>query len=250
MQTFAYEFESARLYGNVILKEKSRRCEHIKRKNTARLYENDLAATRLTPQRLRLFGILPLAFFTAQAIHYWHINQLGHTLWMCNIGNLLLAIGLFFEQAILIRIAVIWMVPGVLVWIVYVVPTWGMLLTGRFTFGEFFGVVSSSLAHLGGFSVGIVVLRKVRVNSQAWFYAFLWYFVMQLLSRVTTPAALNVNLSHNIQTGWEVIFSSYLKFWLVLSSLVGIGLWLLGSLLRILWPTESSSLKVPASSSP
>jgi hypothetical protein len=39
MQTFAYEFESARLYGNVILKEKSRRCEQIKRKNTGRLYE-------------------------------------------------------------------------------------------------------------------------------------------------------------------------------------------------------------------
>jgi len=37
MQTFAYEFESARLYGNVILKEKSRRCEQIKRKNTSRL---------------------------------------------------------------------------------------------------------------------------------------------------------------------------------------------------------------------
>ena len=250
MQTFAYEFESARLYGNVILKEKSRRCEHIKRKNTGLLYENDLAATRLTPRRLRFLGILPLAFFTAQAIHYWHINQLGHTLWMCNIGNLLLAIGLFFEQALLIRVAVIWMVPGVLVWFAYVVPTWGMLLTGRFSFGEFFGVVSSTLAHLGGFSVGIVVLRKVRVDRRAWFYAFLWYFVVQLLSRLTTPAALNVNLSHKIQAGWEATFSSYFKFWLVLSSLVGIGLWLLGALLRMLWPTESSAVKVAASSSP
>jgi len=169
---------------------------------------------------------------------------------MCNIGNLLLAIGLFFEQALLIRVAVIWMVPGVLVWVVYVVPTWGMLLTGRFTFGQFFGVISSTLAHLGGFSVGAVVLRGVRVDSQAWFYALLWYFVVQLVSRLTTPAALNVNMSHNIQAGWEGSFSSYLKFWLVLSFLVGICLWLLGSLLRMLWPTESSAVKVPVSSSP
>ena len=168
---------------------------------------------------------------------------------MCNIGNLLLAIGLFFEQAILIRVAVIWMVPGVLVWFAYVVPTWGILLTGRFTFGQFFGVISSTLAHLGGFSVGMVVLRKVRVDSQAWFYSFLWYFVLQLLTRVTTPAALNVNLSHNIQVGWEATFSSYLKFWLVLSSLVGICLWLLGSLLRMLWPAESSVVKAVPSSS-
>ena len=81
---------------------------------------------------------------------------------MCNIGNLLLALGLFFEEPILIRVAVIWTVPGVAVWFVYVVPTWEVLLTGRFTYTELFGVLSSTLAHLGGFAVGIVVLRRVR----------------------------------------------------------------------------------------
>jgi hypothetical protein len=242
------KFESARSDGSVILKENSGRREHIKRKNTG-ASRKDLATTRLTPRRLRLLGILPLGFFTAQAIHYWHIQQLGHTLWMCNIGNLLLAIGLFFEQAMLIRVAVIWMVPGVLVWCVYVVPTWGILLTGRFSFGEFFGVVSSTLAHLGGFSVGIVVLRKVRLDSKAWLFAFLWYFVVQMASRLVTPAELNVNLSHNVQPGWEGMFTSYLKFWLVLSSLVGICLWLLGWLLRFFWPEESSTVNHPVSPS-
>ncbi|HUS10930.1 MAG TPA: hypothetical protein VMZ30_10725 [Pyrinomonadaceae bacterium] len=200
-----------------------------------------MADTRLTKRRVRLLGILPLAFFTAQAIHYWQINELGHTLWMCNIGNLLLAIGLFFEQAILIRIAVIWMVPGVVVWFLYVVPTWGMLLTGSFSYAGFFGAVSSTLAHMGGFSVGLIVLRKVRVDRNAWFYAFLWYFVVQLVSRAVTPAALNVNLSHNVQTGWEGAFSSYWKFWAVLSFLVGLGLWILVLLLRTLWPTSPAS---------
>ena len=92
--------------------------------------------------RQQLLGFFPLAFFTAQALHYWQINQLGHMLWMCNIGNLLLAIGLFTEQSLLIRVAVIWMVPGVLVWFAYVVPTWGMLLTGKFSSTELFGVLS------------------------------------------------------------------------------------------------------------
>jgi hypothetical protein len=168
---------------------------------------------------------------------------------MCNIGNLLLAIGLFFEQAMLIRVAVIWMVPGVLVWCVYVVPTWGMLLTGRFSLGEFFGVVSSTLAHLGGFSVGAVVLRKVKIDSKAWFYAFLWYLVVQMMSRLVTPSVLNVNLSHNVQVGWEWMFSSYLKFWLVLSSLIGICLWVLGTSLRAFWPAEPSPVKHPLSPS-
>lgn len=159
---------------------------------------------------------------------------------MCNIGNLLLALGLFFEQAMLIRVAIIWMVPGVLVWCVYVVPTWGMLLTGRFSFGEFFGVVSSTLAHLGGFSVGIVVLRRVKLDRWTWFYAFIWYFLVQLVSRLITPPELNVNLSHNVQVGWEGVFTSYLKFWLVLSCLVGICLWILGVLFRSFWPNDPS----------
>ena len=163
-------------------------------------------------------------------------------LWMCNIGNLLLAIGLFLEEAILIRVAVIWMLPGLVVWALYVVPTWGMLLTGRLEAGQFFGVLSSTLAHVGGASVGMVVLRKVRMDARAWFYAFIWYFVVQALSRLLTPAAMNVNLAHRIQDGWEQSFSAYWKFWLLLSLLVGITLWILGLLLQALWPAPEASV--------
>jgi hypothetical protein len=187
-------------------------------------------------RQLRFLGVLPLCFFLAQAIHYWQINEFGHVLWMCNIGNLLLAIGLFLESTELIRVAIIWMVPGVAVWLVYVVPTWGMLMTGNFNFSQFFGVVSSTLAHIGGMSVGLLVLRKVGMDGRAWVYAFIWYFVVQLLSRLLTPVALNINLSQKIQDGWEQTFNSYLKFWVVLTVLVGICLWIIGFLLQMLWP--------------
>ena len=162
-------------------------------------------------------------------------------LWMCNIGNLLLALGLFFELPLLIRVAVIWTVPGVAVWFLYVVPTWGMLLAGNFDWKQLFGVISSSLAHLGGFSTGLIALRQVKMDARAWAYAFLWYFVVQLISRLVTPAAMNVNLAHNIQSGWEQTFSSYLKFWLALSALGGVLLWVLGKLLERMWPAESTS---------
>ena len=200
-----------------------------------------MAAYTLSKIQLRRLGFLPLLFFCAQATHYWQINELGHMLWMCNIGNLLLAIGLFLEEAILIRVAVIWMLPGLVVWFLYVVPTWGLLLSGRFSFGQLFGVLSSTLAHVGGFSVAIAVLRKVRMDASAWFYAYIWYFVVQLLSRLLTPAALNVNLSHRIQDGWEQSFSSYWKFWLLLTLLVGLGSWVMGFLLKTLWPASTQS---------
>jgi hypothetical protein len=162
-------------------------------------------------------------------------------LWMCNIGNLLLALGIFFEQALLIRVAVIWSMPGLVVWALYVVPTWGLLLTGKMSLSEFYGVVSSTLAHVGGLSIGILVLRKVRMNAGAWAFAFVWYLFIQLVSRLLTPVALNVNLSRRVQDGWETTFSSYWKFWLVLSAAVAACLWLLGLLLRRLSPDRSTN---------
>ena len=165
---------------------------------------------------------------------------------MCNIGNLLLAVGLFFEQAVLIRVAVIWLVPGVFVWLAYVVPTWGTLLTGGFSYRALFGVLSSTLAHLGGVTVGIAALRRIGVDGRAWLHAFLGYFIVQLISRLATPAALNVNISHAVQAGWEQTFSTYLRFWLALTLLVGVCLWIIGLLLKLLWPVSLASSEARA----
>ena len=60
----------------------------------------------LSPRaQMRLLGLLPLVFFLAQFVHYWRIDQLGHLLWMCNIGNLVLAAGLFLEKPLLVRVS-------------------------------------------------------------------------------------------------------------------------------------------------
>jgi hypothetical protein len=216
----------------------------LRRKNIIVDAKKQPAARQRGARQLRLLGFLPLTFFTAQAIHYWQIKQLGHMLWMCNIGNLLLALGLFLEAPILIRVAVIWMVPGVVVWFLYVVPTWGMLLTGSFSYAEAFGVISSTLAHVGGFAAGIAVLRRVGMDARGWFYAFIWYFVVQLFSRLVTPPQMNVNLSHSIQPGWEQTFNTYWRFWLVLTVLVGVALWTLGIILKTLCPASRVQLEV------
>ena len=173
----------------------------------------------------RLVGLFPLAFFLAQAAHYWRINELGHTLWMCNIGNLVLAMGLFFNHALLIRVAVIWMFPGLMVWLVYVALAWGMFL-------------SSTLAHLGGLIVGIFAIRRVGMDRAGWRYALGWYLLVQFLSRVLTPANLNVNVAHHVDPGWQQTFNVYWKFWLVLTLLTAIVLWIIGTVLHWLWPTK------------
>ena len=173
--------------------------------------------------RLRLLGLLPLIFFLAQGVHYWRIHQLGHMLWMCNVGNLLLALGLFLEKPLVIRLSAIWMIPGLIIWFLYVVLAWGVFLT-------------STLAHVGGLTVALIALSKVGMDRTAWRWAFGWYLVVQLLSRFVTPRDLNVNLAHAIQPGWERTFESYWIFWLTLTLLTAIVLWLSGLLFWSIWP--------------
>jgi hypothetical protein len=175
------------------------------------------------PSAFRLIGILPLIFFLAQGIHYWRIDQLGHMLWMCNIGNLILAIGLFFDNRWLMRIAIIWTIPGLMIWFIYVVLAWGVFLT-------------STLAHVGGLAVGIFVLRKIGMDRRTWLYAFGWYLLVQLLSRLITSPDLNVNLAHKIQPGWDQQFGSYWQFWLVLTFVTGFALWAVAWCFQRIWP--------------
>ena len=191
-----------------------------------------LSANPQPRARFRLLGFLPLAFFFAQAVHYWRVNELGHMLWMCNIGNLVLAIGLFLDQAVLIRIAVLWMIPGLVVWLLYVALAWGVFL-------------SSTLAHVGGIIVGMLALEKVRMDRAAWLYALLWYLAVQLLSRLITPVEMNVNVSQKIYDGWQQTFTAYWKFWLVLTLGTAVVLWILGFILYKLWPADPSESLSP-----
>ena len=177
-------------------------------------------------KRFRLIGFLPLAFFAAQLVHYWRFGGLGNLAWMCNVGNLLLAIGLFLNHKELIRASAIWTVPGLGIWF------WYVWLTGSTGF-------SSTLAHVGGVIVGMFVLSRVRMDHIAWLYAFAWYLFMQLVSRQLTSPEVNANVAHHIQPGWDSTFSSFWKFWLVMTVLVAATLWLIGRVLSWIWPARS-----------
>jgi len=192
----------------------------------------------LSQARFRLIGFLPLGFFLAQTIHYWRFGGLGNLAWMCNVGNLLLAIGIFLEHRELIRAAAIWTIPGLGVWF------WYVWLSGDTAF-------SSTLAHVGGLVVALFVLSRVRMDHVAWLYAFVWYLFMQIVSRAVTAPDLNVNVVYRIQTGWEGVFGSFWEFWMAMTAVVALGLWAIGKVLSLVWPagsvgTESGSDPIDA----
>ena len=149
---------------------------------------------------------------------------MGNLLWMCNIGNLLLAFGLFANHRPLIRASAIWTIPGLAIWGWYVMRGANL---------------SSTMAHVGGIIVGLIALRKVGMDRLTWLYAFVWYLFMQLAARLTTDPALNVNVAHHVQTGWESAFPSFLMFWLVMTVLVAALLWTIGRVLQRYWPADA-----------
>ena len=177
----------------------------------------------------RTLGILPLIFFSAQAVHYWRTNELGHLLWMCNIGSIVLALGLLFDKPALVRLSAIWAIPGLVIWFVYVVLPWGVFLT-------------SALDHIGGLIVSLIALKRYRMDRTAWRYAFGWYLIVQLISRFVTPAALNVNLAHTVASGFDKTFHSYWSFWLVLTAATAAGLWLTGIILWSIYRPRAEEL--------
>ncbi len=186
--------------------------------------------------KFRLLGILPLLFFLAQAVHYWQIDQMGHLLWMCNVGNVMLGVGMLLSKPRLIRVAVIWSIPGLFIWWRFVATEW----FGYATL-DWWAVTSSTLAHIGGIAIGLVVLRKVRLDRITWLYAFIWYLAVQFVSRIGTRPELNVNVSQQPYAGWETTFSSYLVFWTVLSLIVGACLWILTVGFEKIWPLDSAA---------
>ncbi len=179
--------------------------------------------------RYRLMGLLPLSFFAVQTIHYWRFGGLGNLLWMCNLGNVLMGVGLLIGHRELIRAAAIWTVPGLALWVVYVLIPSGLYF-------------STTLAHVGGFIVGMIALQRVRMDRLAWLYAFAWGVLTQIAARFLSAADLNVNVAHRIQAGWDKTFTSYWKFWVVLMLSVAVTLWLIGRAFLLIWPATSVSV--------
>src|SRR6185295_10879446 len=133
--------------------------------------------------RLRLLGFLPLMFFIAHLSFYWRNGGMENMFWMCNVANLALAAGLFLGLRPMIRIAVLWLIPGLPLWLYYVTVNGGWLVTSFFT-------------HIGGLIVGLFVLYKIGAGRWMWFHGFVLFLIVQQASRSLTPPESNVNIAH------------------------------------------------------
>ena len=172
-------------------------------------------------------------FFTAHLLFYatdpFYASNRGveNMLWMCNVGNLVLAAGLLLGQPRVVRLAVIWLVPGLPLWVFDAILRGGLLFT-------------SFLTHIGGLAVGLIAMRSVRADKWTWAYGFGWYLLVQQLSRLFTSEFWNVNVAHKAYPGYEQVVSQYWQFWILTSLMVAVGLCILGFILIKLFPPRAA----------
>lgn len=144
-------------------------------------------------------------------------------LWMCNLATAVLGIGMIVGFSPLIRLAVIWLIPGLALWFWFVVMEGGWLWTSFFS-------------HVGGLLIGLFAMREVRGGRWTWLYASIWYLVVQQLCRMITDPELNVNVAHRPFEDFAEMFGSYREYWILTTLLVVVGSWLLGMAMMELFP--------------
>ena len=173
----------------------------------------------------RLMGILPVCFFLSHLSFHFSEGTPEHLLWLCNLSNLVLAAGLFFQRPLLIRIAALWLIPGIPLWL------WDMSRTGS-------APLSTFLSHLGATIVAIIALAKVRAKPNVFIYAWVYGFLVQLICRYVTPPELNVNVAFQIYPGFDRIFHNYWHYWIFSACLAVAILWAMNLILIKLFPQQ------------
>lgn len=173
----------------------------------------------------RAWGLLPIAFFAAYTAVAVMQGRGWDALWICHVANIVLGIGILVRRPLLVRAAVLLIVPGVPLWI------YDVMVAGHV---EAVSVVS----HLGGLAIGIPALVRLSSERRAWPVAFGVFLAAQLAARLFTPPALNVNLAHGVYPGWDRWFASHEVYWAFLATVAAALLWILDRLIpKSFFPT-------------
>ncbi len=188
-----------------------------------------------TSVRFRLFGFVPLVIYLAHFRYNWSLGNPDHGLWMCHISNLSMGLGLLFAQPVLLRLGAVWIIPGIPLWIME------MTQTGHTP-------VITFVSHLGGVTVALIALRRVRADRFAWLYGMGCYLAIQHLCRLVTRPELNVNVAHTMYQGWDKAFGAYWQYWIFTTVSATFTLWIVNWTLFKLYPPvpEGNQGGIPA----
>lgn len=146
--------------------------------------------------RLPGLGALALGFYLVHAGGHILNGHIEDAFWACHLGALLVAVGLMAGRPLACAVGFLWLSVGDVFW--------GLDLAAG---GEL--IPSSLLTHVGGLLIGGFAVVRFGMPRYAALLAIAGFLALQVLSRLFTDPASNLNLAHAVWPGWEAVFPSY-----------------------------------------
>lgn len=155
------------------------------------------------PRHLRVLGLLLVTIVLTTNIL---VHGIVNILWLCNISALLAGIALLLGVPYFALTGAAWMIIGMVSWFLNV------------QVNNMYGEVISYFTHFTFGVVAVFIFFRFSVTQNLWMGCFGWYLLMQLLSRLFTVPADNVDIAFSIWPGLEPFFRSYFYFWCFVTS--------------------------------
>jgi hypothetical protein len=131
----------------------------------------------------KLLGLIPLAFLAWALYDFAVTDTLPDSLWMCNVANAILGVGLLVGSVRMLWIATLALIVGSPLWF------WDAILGVHVHPHSFFTHVVSA-----GF--GVWLLRGQPRVPRAWLATLGVGVALQVICHFATPPSYNVNVSH------------------------------------------------------
>lgn len=141
------------------------------------------------------------------AVHVWR-GSASDLVWGCNVGALLIAVGLVACERSLVSTGTFWLAAGT--------PLWLMDLVFG---GE--RLCSSLLVHIVVLALGVRALVRDGLVEGAFWRALLGGALLQQCTRWLTHWSVNINVSYGIYAPFRRWFSDYSRYWLFTFVYVG-----------------------------
>jgi hypothetical protein len=139
----------------------------------------------------------------------WHVTDTvlyqnpQYLFFVCYSANLLLCLGIFARNALLVGAGFGWLLIAFPLWL------YDAVLTNNWA-------PSCTMFHIVGLLVGGTVIRNYHLPRHTWLFAMSVGTVLQLLARLFTDEALNINSAFRIYQGWEGVYPNYATFFMAM----------------------------------
>lgn len=147
------------------------------------------------------WGLAPLIVLVWHSMYTARCLPHDYFFFVCYAANFLLGLGILMQRGMLAGIGFGWMVIAT--------PLWLYDSTIHADWEP-----SCAAFHLCGLLIGGMTLLRYRLPKYTWVFTLAVGLILQLLARLFTNPALNVNAAFRIYDGWEFLFSDY-KFFFI-----------------------------------